>query len=307
MHYLYKITDTLNGKCYIGQAVDPQRRWSDHKWNAKQSEPVQYIHRAMAKYGIEYFIFEIIATSRNREDANEIEQMLIAQYNSRNKECGYNIKPGGNTSGHAEETKQKIGEALLNRIATQGHPAQGTKRTPEQLVNLSAALKARDKEAMYTPEVRKQMSEAHIGHKATEEAKHNLSVAITASWAERNEERYADEDYRCHAPNCEVSGQHHYIILDGIRYCSLHGQRLRNTGSLELIPENKTPWNKGKPMPDETKTKLGNSLKGKIPHNKMSFTIDQINKIMTDNRSLTKIAKDYGVSRKVITRIKSGK
>ncbi len=86
MHFLYRITDTLNNKIYIGQAVDPNRRWVDHKWNAKQSEPVQYISRAMAKYGVDNFIFEVISTCRSQEDANEAESMLIQQYNSRDKQ-----------------------------------------------------------------------------------------------------------------------------------------------------------------------------------------------------------------------------
>jgi GIY-YIG catalytic domain. len=64
MHYLYRITNQLNGKVYIGQSNN-KRRWSQHKYFAKHPEQTgQYIHNAMAKYGVENFIFEVIATCK---------------------------------------------------------------------------------------------------------------------------------------------------------------------------------------------------------------------------------------------------
>ncbi len=328
---LYKITCTINQKIYTGQSVNPKQRWQQHKYDAKrhangsQAKDIILIDKKIAQYGVENFTFEVVATCWNYQDANDTETLLVKQYDSHiSNGKGYNVAYGGSNAPKTDEWRQQLSdwhaslsaeekqarsqaqrEWLLNRIATQGHPCQGQKRTPEQKQKMSDAQQNRDNN--YTPEMRQKMSEAHIGYKATEEAKQNQSVAITASWAQRNAEREATEEIWCHAEGCKVKGaKHHYIILDGIRYCSLHGQRLRNTGSLELLPENRTPWNKGQPMSEETKLKLGNSLKGRIPHNKMSFTEAQITQIMSDERSLTKIAKDYNVSRKVITRIKSG-
>jgi len=94
IYYLYLITDVINNKIYVGQTVRPNRRWNDHKWlSGKKHE--QYIHRAMNKYGIENFIYEVIACCKSLEDANETEMQLIDQYNTRNKDSGYNVAPGG--------------------------------------------------------------------------------------------------------------------------------------------------------------------------------------------------------------------
>lgn len=48
--YLYKITNLVNNKIYIGQTNDPKQRWSHHKSDA--NKPIMAISRAMNKYGI---------------------------------------------------------------------------------------------------------------------------------------------------------------------------------------------------------------------------------------------------------------
>lgn len=128
--YLYKITDLINNKIYIGQTVNSGRRWSDHKWLSKR-KPEQYIHRAMNKYGVENFDYEVIATCRTSEDASETEKQLIIQYDSRNSEKGYNVAPGGDSPWNlglpkelnpltgvprSEEVKKKISEGNLGKI-----------------------------------------------------------------------------------------------------------------------------------------------------------------------------------------------
>ena len=231
MHYLYRITNLLNNKIYIGQAVDPNRRWSDHKWNSKQNKPIQYISRAISKYGIENFIFEVIVTCQTQQDANEIESILIIQYNSHDKQFGYNIKPGGNNAPHAPETKEKIRQATIKQIETQGHPAQGNKWTDEQKLNLSMVLKSLDKDAIYTEEVRQNMSEAHLGIKDTKETKNKKSESAKIAW----KQRISYDGIKCNAPDCEISGKAKYKIIEGIRYCNKHGLRLLRYGRLDRI------------------------------------------------------------------------
>ena len=227
MHYLYKITNILSNKVYIGQSGNPDYRWSQHKSHARGNKSPQYIHYAMAKHGIENFIQEVIATCKNQDDANELESILIIQYNSRDKQFGYNIKPGGNVAPQAEETKIKIREATINQIATKGHPALGTKRTSEQLQTLSKARL--DNPVDYTPEKRQHMSEAHIGIKDTEETKQKKAESAKAAW----EKRISYDGIKCHADGCDIEGKHKYKFIDGIRYCNKHGLRMLRYGRLD--------------------------------------------------------------------------
>lgn len=76
MHYLYKITNLINNKIYIGQTKRPNKRWYDHRY---KSAPTKIIHYAINKYGAHNFTFEIIAISKTQEDANDAEIELIEQ------------------------------------------------------------------------------------------------------------------------------------------------------------------------------------------------------------------------------------
>lgn len=282
MHYLYRITNTLNNKIYIGQTVDDKRRWGAHKSYAKNSEKTgQYIHRAMAKYGTDNFIFEVIAICKTQEDADETEMVLIEQYDSRNKENGYNLAPGGGGVGSGVNHPLYGVKQSQDTINRRVKKLTGQKRTDEQRANISAALLALDKEAIYTEEVRQRMSEAHLGNTDTEETKQKKSESAAIAWSER----ISYDEIRCAVPECLVEGKHHYIFLDNVRYCRTHGQRLRRTGSLELVPH--TSHNKG-----------GTS------HNRTKFTREQVTTILSSTDTTEKLSRDFGVTAKVIKRVR---
>lgn len=57
--YIYKITNILNGKCYIGQAKNYKQRFAQHKnYRRGNSEPKKTLYKAFDKYGLENFTFE---------------------------------------------------------------------------------------------------------------------------------------------------------------------------------------------------------------------------------------------------------
>lgn len=228
MHYLYIIINKLNNKVYIGQSIKPEYRWYQHKsHSAIGSDHKQYLHKSIAKYGLENFVFEVIATCRTQEDANYIETVLIKQYNSCNSQFGYNIKPGGNNSSPSEETKEKMRQATLRQIATKGHPAQGTKRTDEQKAKMSKIQKNKDNAAIYTKEVREKFSKSHIGIKDSEETKKNKSIKAKLAWQKRQEEKLITGELKCNAPDCDRCGLIKYRFVNGVRYCQMHAFRLQ--------------------------------------------------------------------------------
>lgn len=234
MHYLYKISDTLNNKVYIGQSKDDKHRWRQHVYFSKNPEKTgQYIHRAMAKYGVENFIFEIIAICKTQEDANETESLLIKQYESRNKDFGYNLMTGGSYGGHSEETKQKQREATIKQIETQGHPAAG-RIVSQETRELMRKIRL-ENPVEYTEEKRKNMSESHLGIKDTIETKRKKSEKAKLAWEKRQAEKLATGELRCSVLGCNAEGIRTYILVEGIRYCSKHGQRLKRKGSLDSL------------------------------------------------------------------------
>lgn len=115
MGYIYLITNTVNGKKYVGQTLenDINVRWNHHK-SSKKGCP--YLKRAIEKYGINIFKFQIICICFD-EDCNYYEPYYIKKFNSLSPN-GYNLMTGGGNSKHIPETILKISEANKNRIHT---------------------------------------------------------------------------------------------------------------------------------------------------------------------------------------------
>jgi group I intron endonuclease len=93
---IYKITNNINGKYYIGQSIDIDRRWYDHKYKAFNKNDISYnsaIHSAMRKYGLKNFTLSIIEECQE-EDLDKKERYWINQLNSLVPN-GYNILEGG--------------------------------------------------------------------------------------------------------------------------------------------------------------------------------------------------------------------
>lgn len=91
---IYKATCLVNNKIYIGQTRKSlNTRISQHNKNVLK--PVQLINRAIKKYGIENFKWEIIEKCNTFKELNEREIFWIKELDSRNPLIGYNIAVGG--------------------------------------------------------------------------------------------------------------------------------------------------------------------------------------------------------------------
>ena len=89
---IYKITNVVNGKCYIGQSRDIIRRWQTERYNSTNSNCEAYnsaLSQAFRKYGIQNFTFEILEEC-SLEQLNERECYWAEYYNSYSPN-GYNI------------------------------------------------------------------------------------------------------------------------------------------------------------------------------------------------------------------------
>lgn len=145
MHYIYILQNKINQKVYIGQSKDIKQRWRTHKSAVKNNRPTQIVHRAMIKYGIENFEFEVIASCFDQAAANETEEQIISYHESMSSDKGYNLSLGGSVAPKTKEWKQKVSQKLM------GHG-----------VSEDARLK---------------MSKSHTGKMISSETKIKLSVA----------------------------------------------------------------------------------------------------------------------------------
>lgn len=111
---VYKITNLINGKVYIGiTSQGTQARYHKHLSDARLGSTFP-IHNALRKYGEDNFKIETIETlpqSSNYEELKEREKYWIQYYDSYNREVGYNLTLGGDGSvgyHQSEEAKEKI-------------------------------------------------------------------------------------------------------------------------------------------------------------------------------------------------------
>lgn len=102
---VYKITNIINNKVYIGETIMPmKKRFQTHltsAFNAKSNTYNYYFHRAIRKYGKDAFIIECLETIEGnfqkwvKKKIQQLEKKYIKQYKSNDPLVGYNSDSGG--------------------------------------------------------------------------------------------------------------------------------------------------------------------------------------------------------------------
>jgi group I intron endonuclease len=104
---IYKITNIINNKCYIGQSRNIKQRITNHFNQLKRNtHNNKYLQRSYNKYGKDNFINEILCHCPITSLSSN-ESFYIKNFNSYIRKLGYNLTEDCNT--HLEITKKKIG------------------------------------------------------------------------------------------------------------------------------------------------------------------------------------------------------
>ena len=169
MGSIYKITNTVNGKAYIGQTIhDAEKtRIRDHfRSNGKGS---QLIKDDIEKYGQDAFTYEILHDGIIPGFLDTLEKEVIAKFNTLAPH-GYNLTEGGGGGSRSEETRRKMSEAKKGKPS----PNKGKPHSEEHRRKISEAMKGKtlseetrrkisENNSTKRPEVRRKLSEAHKG------------------------------------------------------------------------------------------------------------------------------------------------
>ena len=178
-YHIYKITNLVNGKLYIGQTNCLKQRYAQYKNSVKVwDDNGQIVIKAILKYGMGRFRFEEIASAKTSDEIDYLEKLLIAQYNSRNKDVGYNIAEGGSRPKHSEETRRKMSAAISKYYETHDGTWKGKKRSEEAKANMSKASMGKpgtNKGKKFSKEWRGKISDANRGRKVSDETRKKLS------------------------------------------------------------------------------------------------------------------------------------
>lgn len=115
INYIYCYTNLINGKKYVGQTNNLQRRINEHKSNAFNPKSVNYnniIHKALRKYGYDNFQIDVLETliDKTYDEVNEREKFWIAEKESLISQHGYNILDGGTNASKSIFTHEQISD-----------------------------------------------------------------------------------------------------------------------------------------------------------------------------------------------------
>jgi group I intron endonuclease len=163
---IYKATNSVNNKAYIGQTVKCLNdRKGEHLKFAKNGIDT-YFHRALRKHGSNSFVWEILddSTCKTIEQLNNMEIFYIAYYDTFKN--GYNLTSGGRRCIIREETKQKISKSLL-----------GTHKSDEFKKKCSDRMQG----TVISEKVKRKISETKKSQ-MTDDIKNNISSKITQLW-----------------------------------------------------------------------------------------------------------------------------
>lgn len=161
---IYRATNLLTGKCYIGQTIQTlENRISEHKYDSFNREKDSYFYKSIRKHGIENFKWEVLCECETIEIMNIIETFMIMVHKSHVSESGYNLTWGGEGSyGRkiSDKTRIKMSESGKIKNFTDSHRK-----------HLSEATKKRK----HPDSVKKKIGEGNRGKIRSEETKRKIS------------------------------------------------------------------------------------------------------------------------------------
>jgi group I intron endonuclease len=186
---IYKITNILNGKIYIGYTtLSILIRFKTHV-NKSKSGSDFLLHKAIRKYGVENFTIEQICECKNFKGLKRMEIFFIKKFNSFYKyNKGYNMTKGGDGNDMNDEIKKKIG--MSNKISWNKKVEDGYLMPKEQREKISLnhartklsiehkiKLSKSNKDRIWTKESILKLKHSQTGKRHSEETKNKMRLS----------------------------------------------------------------------------------------------------------------------------------
>ena len=160
---VYKITNTVTGDFYIGSSKDVKKRWTAHKSPSRWNEnPNNLMYHDMKRYGLDYFVFEILANVES-EQLKETEQQFIET-----------LKPTYNSykaNGIDSEKRRKTHNKAIRKYR---QTEKGKKHTKEYNKNYCNQICSYNGEILTLDKLRYRFTKAGIEHPTIEAKKYLL-------------------------------------------------------------------------------------------------------------------------------------
>lgn len=178
---IYKVTNEINNKVYIGKTMNFVKRKSAHL-RCSRNDSHFVFHKALRKYGEDNFKWEIILKDKE-SNLSDKEKDIIAEYNCHYLNGnGYNMTLGGDGMvglKHSDEFKRNMSKKMMGNKYTLGN-----KLSDEHKLKVSIALKGVSRPQcgwVHSKEQKEHLSEVMMGRVFSETHKANLAKVNRAS------------------------------------------------------------------------------------------------------------------------------
>ena len=168
---IYKITNLVNGKVYIGASKNIEKRWREHR--SGHTTIAEYIQT----FGLDNFKFEVLLECPE-DMLCQWERDMICLYDSDDPEKGYNDKD-------AKPYSLKASEALKGRKLSDETKRKLSEANKGKYLSDETKRKISEAKKNIAAETRRKLSEAFKGRKLSDETKRKLSEAIKRRWSEK--------------------------------------------------------------------------------------------------------------------------
>ena len=247
--YIYLITDTTNGKQYVGQHhYDKEELDSNYHGSG---HIIKMIYKKRPKTLKE----EYIKTCYSQTELDEWEKYFIFTFDTIYPN-GYNFEEGGRGGVRCEETRRKISNSHKGLCAGEKHPNYGKHLSEETRRKISSSLKGK------TPseETRRKMSCSHKGKNLSEETKQKISEVKSGEKNPMFGKHHSEESKKKMSQNhYDCSGEKHPMF--GKKHSEETRIKISNSHK-GLQAGEKNPMF-GKHHSEETKNKISVAKKGK--------------------------------------------
>lgn len=180
--YVYKITNNVNGKIYIGQKKS--EKLIENYWGSGK-----LIVEAIKKYGKDNFSREVLEWCETKDELNQRERYFIEKFNARSPDVGYNLALGGTVIGmnHSAETRAKMSAShkgkpkseAAKRKMSEAHKGKHLSEEHRKAINETQKISMIGKNVgkKHSEETKRLMSEQRKGHLTSDETRKKISDA----------------------------------------------------------------------------------------------------------------------------------
>lgn len=212
---VYKITNTANGKIYIGSSKNIESRWACHLSDLRrQDHHSKHLQRAANKYGMSVFELEILQEVEE-EDLIKTEQEYLDKLRPYDKNIGYNISDNAERiSGEAlrkcytPEVREKLSNSLKNSKAfkdshsTEEYKAKSSERAkqqwqdPEVRLKMMNSLTSEESRAKKSAAVKAAYENQEVKHRHREGIKKSMTDERRANLSKYSKDYFASPEAR---------------------------------------------------------------------------------------------------------------